>query len=176
MALVLTALPAAAGDDKRAAILARALSYDYGLKGRAGDSLTVAVLYRPGNSVSESSADVLFRLFKALEGVKVQGLSLGVTKLAYDGAEKFRAVTGMQGIDVVVVPDGMDGEVAAIREICRDKKLLSVGEKMSFLEAGLTLGVIDVDGKLTIVVNLTAAPLESVSFSSELLKLAKVIR
>ena len=173
---LLLSTAARAEDDKRAALLARAFSYDYALKERAGDSLTVAIVFKGGNSASESSADALLKAFKALEGVKVQGLPLNALKLSWDGAEKMKAAVGMHGIDVLVVCEGLDSEVGAVRDFCRMMKIMSVGETIAYVEAGLTLGVFDTGGKKTLVVNLSAAPQENVSFSSELLRLAKVIR
>lgn len=167
---------AQAADDKRAPILARALSYEYTLKNRAGDALSIAVLYKAGSSSSDAAAEAWVKAFKSFEGVKVQGLPLGVVKIGWDSADRVKGLLSAQGIDILVVADGLDTDLGAVRDLARGLKILTVGEKMSYLEDGLTLGVVDAGGKLTIVINLSSAAQEGITFSSELLKLAKVIR
>jgi hypothetical protein len=165
-----------AAQDKRVTMLTRALAYDYSLRTRARDSLVVALIYKPGSPTSEAAADSLFKSFKALNGVKVQGFSPAAVKMPFESAESLKAAVSAQGVDVVMVCEGLDAEVVAVREVCRALKVMSVGEKLSYVEAGLTIGVIEAGGKPGMVVNLGAAAAENVSFSSELLKLAKVIR
>ena len=170
------ALADSVGPDKQAVILARALAYDDNLRNRAGDSLVIAVLFKPGAGGSESAADGMVRAFKALEGVKVQNLPMHVLKLAYGSRDALHGAVGAQGIDAVYVCPGLEGDQGAIRDESRRDHILTIASREEQMNAGLSLGVFQFDGKTTITVNLPASKEEGAAFSSELLRLARVIR
>ncbi len=166
----------AAGEDRQAAILARAFSYDYSLKQRAGESVTLVLIYRAGNGGSESSADAWARGFKPLEGAKVAGVPFTVVRHAFESAEKLKGFAQEKGADILLVCDGLESDLSAIKEVSREKKLLSVATREPYLQRGLSLGVFMEGERHAIVINLSAASQEGVTFSSDLLRLAKVIR
>jgi hypothetical protein len=181
LALVVCLLPRLAhadqvSPDKQAVILARALAYDDNLRGRAGDSLVVAVIYKPGQGGSEGAADSMVRAFKALEGVKVQNLPLRVVKLAYGGKDALHGAVSSQGIDAVYVCPGLEPDQGGIRDESRRDHIITIAAREDQLNAGLSLGVFMFDGKTTITVNLPSSKEEGAAFSSELLRLARVIR
>jgi hypothetical protein len=162
--------------DKQAVILARALAYDDNLRGRAGDSLVIAIVFKPGAGASESAADGMVRAFKALEGVKVQNLPMRVVKLPYGGKDALHVAVAGQGIDAFYVCPGLEGDQGGIREESRRDHVLTIASREEQLMAGLSLGVFLFDGKTTITVNLPSSKEEGAAFSSELLRLARVIR
>jgi hypothetical protein len=160
--------------EKQAVIIARALAYDDHLRSRAGDSLVLAVLFKPGSG--EAAADAMVHAFKPLEGVKVQSLPIKIIKLAVTGKDALHAAVTSQGIDALYVCPGLEAEQAAIREESRRAHVLTIASKEEQLTAGLSLGVFVFEGKTTITVNLPASREEGAAFSSELLHLARVIR
>lgn len=162
--------------DKQAVILARALAYDDNLRGRAGDSLVIAIVFKPTAGGSESAADSMVRAFKALEGVKVQNLPLRVVKLAFGGKDALHGAVSGQGIDALYICPGLEGDQGAIRDESRRDHVLTIASREEQLTSGLSLGVFVYDGKTTITVNLPASKEEGAAFSSELLRLARVIR
>ena len=168
------AAPALAQVDRNAATLTRALAYDYNLKSRAGDSVVVAILYRQGSAESEAMADGWLRALRPLESAKIQGLPFRAVKLAWDASTK--AALTAQGVDVLLTCEGLDADTAAVRELARSRKLLTVGARQSYVEEGMSLGVFTVGDRLQIWVNLKAASEEGVSFSSDLLRLARVLK
>ena len=165
-----------AGYDRQAAIIVRALAYDYNLKERAGDSLVIAVLYKEGDGESATMADAWVKAFDSLSGVKVAGLPMSAIKMPFANAASLKAAIASKGIDVLFVSVGLDAEVGAIKDLSHALKVLTVGGKEAFVTQGLTLGVFAAADQSTIEVNLEAAGQENVSFSSDLLKHAKVIR
>jgi hypothetical protein len=166
----------AVAPDKQAVILARALAYDDNLHTRAGESLVVAVIFKAGQGGSESAADGIVRAFKAIEGVKVQNMPLHVVKIAYGGKDALHGVVSSQGIDALYVCPGLEGDQGGIREESRRDHILTIASREDQLTSGLSLGVFLFDGKTTITVNLPASKEEGAAFSSELLRLARVIR
>ena len=162
--------------DKQAVILTRALAYDKDLRARAGGSLVIAVLYRPGAAEGDSVAADVFRAFKALEGVKVQDLPISVVKLPYTGKDALKSAITAQGIDALYCCPGLEPDLSALREVSHQQHVLTLAAKEAFVQAGLSLGVFPKDGKPTIVINLAASRDEGASLASELLRLATVLR
>jgi hypothetical protein len=156
--------------------LKRAFSYENSLKQRAGDTVVLAVLYKSGNSGSEAAADAWAKAFKPADGEKIQGLPFQVIRHAYDSVDKLKAVVGEKGVDILVVCEGLESDVANIKDFSREKKVLTVGTKEPLVQRGLAIGVFVEGEKHTIVVNLPAASAEGITFSSDLLRLARLIR
>jgi len=157
-------------------ILTRALAYDGNLKNRAGPELVIAVLGKAGNGASEQAAEAMTKAFKALGSVKVQGLPLKATRIAYAGPSSLTNAIDAQGIDVLYVSSGLDGDLATLLEVARDKQVITMGGKEEYISKGASLGVFTIDAKPTIFVNLTSSKREGAAFGSDLLRLAKVIR
>jgi len=66
--------------------------------------------------------------------------------------------------------------LSEIKNVSRQRKVLTVGSHEGYLKLGLSLGVFDIGGKNTILVNLDASREEGVAFGPELLRLATVVR
>jgi hypothetical protein len=63
-----------------------------------------------------------------------------------------------------------------IKSVSRQRKVLTVASQEGHLKLGLSLGVFDIGGKNTIMVNLEASREEGAVFGPELLRLATVVR
>lgn len=162
--------------DKQAVILTRSLAYDTNLRSRAGSTLVIAVLYKPGVGDSESVAADVFRAFKALEGIKVQDLPISVVKLAYSGKEALKSAISAQGIDALYCCPSLEQELGTLREVSHQQHVLTLAAHEAFIRAGLSIGVFPNEGKATIMINLAASREEGASLSSDLLRLATVLR
>jgi hypothetical protein len=178
-ALVASATAAPADEvppPRQVLILTRALAYDGNLKARAGAELVIAVVGKPGNVASDELASTMGKAFRALGNVKVQGLAVRATQLAYKDAAGLTAAIEAQGIDVLYVCPGLDAELMGIFEATRKLKVITMASRQEYVQRGLSLGVFSIDGKPTILVNLAASKSEGAAFGSDLLRLAKVIR
>ena len=168
--------PTQVAPDKQAVILARALAYDDNLRTRAGDSLVVAVVFKAGQGGSESAADA--------HGARLQGAR------RRQGAEPAAArrqarLQRQRGAARRGVEPGHRRALRLPRARSRSGRH-SRGEPARShpdhrvargpADLGLSLGVFIFDGKTTITVNLPASKEEGAAFSSELLRLARVIR
>jgi hypothetical protein len=159
--------------EKRAVILVRALSYDANLKQRVGSELVIAVLARkPGDPCSAS----MQRGFGGLGSPKVAGVTMRLTQLVYTTAEALTAVVGQQGIDALYLCEGLEGELPAIFDLARKQHLLTMGGTEDLVTRGAALGVTFQEARPSLLVNLTAAKSVGAAFSSDLLRVARVIR
>jgi hypothetical protein len=74
------------------------------------------------------------------------------------------------------VCDGTEGDLPAIKQTTRKRKVLTVGTTNAQVTAGVSVGVLAEGGKLQIVVNLPQSREEGAAFSSDLLRVARVVR
>jgi hypothetical protein len=170
-----TAAVATGPRDKAAVIITRLFSYDYNLKARAGDAIVLAVVYKSGVPASEVSADDWVRAFTPLTSVRVADLPFRTVKLAFTDPGALAAAVRGQGIDALLICEGLQGDLSALETVSRSAKIMTVTDQETFVTRGLTVGVYPLEGKTAIAVNRRAAAAENVSFSSELLRLAHTV-
>lgn len=161
---------------KQAIFLARVIAYDGNLRGRAGPAINIAVLTKKGDKDSESMSEAILKAFTPLESATLLGLPVNVVRIFFSGREALERVVREGGIDTLYVCSGLDANLADIKNVSRQKKVLTVASQEGHLKLGLSLGVFDIGGKNTILVNLDASREEGVAFGPELLRLATVVR
>jgi hypothetical protein len=161
---------------RQAVLVMRALAYDANLKARAKDTIDIALLHRKGHPDSERMASAMARAFGALEATQVSGLPIRVSSHPFASVDALKKYFDDGGVDLVYVCRGLEVELAAITEVTRKSKVLTVGSAQEQVKKGLSLGVFEIDAKCTILLNLTASRLEGAAFTADLLRLAKVIR
>jgi hypothetical protein len=177
----LVAFPEAswAGDgspEKRAVILVRALSYDANLKDRVGDDLVIAVVGRKGNVSSEACSTGMRQGLGVLSGARVAGVPLKVMQFWYGGIEPLASAVGPQGIDALYLCEGLEGDLPAILDVAKKNQILTMCGSEEQVNRGTALGVVFIESKPTLFVNLTAAKSAGAALSSDLLRVARVIR
>jgi hypothetical protein len=161
---------------RQAIIIMRALAYDANLKSRAGDTINIAVLHKKGNAGSEQMAGLMTKAFGALVATQVAGLPIVVSRIPYGGVDALKkSITGSD-IDLIYACAGLEPDIDAIENVTHQMKVLTVGAKQEHVEKGLSLGVFEIEGKCTILLNLSASKQEGVAFAADLLRLARVIR
>ena len=161
---------------KQAIFLARVIAYDANLKQRAGSAVNIAILAKKGDKASDKMADLLVKAFRPIETATVLGLPVRVGRLEFAGRDALDRAVREGGIDTLYVCSGLDGSLDDIKRVARARKVLTLGSQESHLRQGLSLGVFEIDGRNTIVVNLEANREEGVAFGPELLRLATVVR
>jgi len=179
LAAILLSRSPNAGDlppGKQAIFLARVIAYDANLKGRAGPTVNIAVLAKKGDKESEKMSEGILKAFAPLESATLLGLAVKVVGVYFTGRESLDRAVREGGIDTLYVCSGLDANLADIKSVSRQRKVLTVGSQEGHLKLGLSLGVFEVDGKNTILVNLEASREEGIAFGPELLRLATVVR
>jgi hypothetical protein len=159
-----------------ATVLIKALSYDDKLLDRAGQEMVVAVLYRPGEEGATAEAEGWHRAFATLTSLRFRGLPFRAVKLPLGNAQRLRKAIQQQGIDALFGLEVTADDLVTIQKVARERKVSTLASREEQVTAGLSLGVFIIDGKNTLMVNLTAARAEGAVFSSTMLKLAKVIK
>jgi hypothetical protein len=161
---------------KQAVFLARVIAYDANLKARAGPAVNIAILAKKGDKESEKMSDAMVRAFMSLESATLVGLPVKAVRVYFAGREALERSVREEGIDTLYVCSGLDVGLAEIKSVSRQRKVLTVASQEGQLKLGLSLGVFDMGGKNTIMVNLDASREEGVAFGPELLRLVTVVR
>lgn len=163
--------------ERQVLVMTRALAYDDALKARVGNrELTIGILWKPGSAASEAMGVAMAKAFRTLERVRVSGLPVKVMQLAYTTAAVLEATVASHGIIVLYVCSGLENDLPAIIQLARKRKATTIGSREEHVIRGLSIGVFLVDSKPTIMVNLTASRSEGAVFSSDLLRLATVVK
>ena len=158
-----------------ATTLLRALGYDTNLRSRAGATLVLAILYRPGIVASRHERDEMATVFKELEAVTVQGLPLRALSIALNDTSLLEQAASTDEVSIFYVCAGLEDDITAIKQVSRKLKIRTAGGKASLVDNGISLAV-DADVKPSMIVNLKESREEGASFGSALLRLAKVIK
>ena len=161
---------------KQVIFLARVIAYDANLKERAGSTINIGILTQKGDKESEKMSAALLKAFMSLESATILGLSVKVSQLYYAGRESLDRAVRDQGVDTLYVCSGLDANLAEVKSVARARKVLTAGSHEGYLKLGLSLGVFEIDGKNTILVNLDASRAEGVAFGPDLLRLATVVK
>jgi hypothetical protein len=179
LAALLLGKSPSAGDlppGKQAVFLARVIAYDANLTARAGPTVNIAILAQKGDKDSEQMSEAILKAFSPLESATLLGLSVKVVRIYFASREALEHTVREGGIDTLYVCSGLDANLADIKSVSRQRKVLTVASQEGHLKLGLSLGVFDIGGKNTIMVNLDASREEGAAFGPELLRLATVVR
>jgi hypothetical protein len=161
---------------KQAVFLARIIAYDGNLKERAAGAVNIGILSRKGDKASEEMAESIIKAFAPLELATLAGLPVKLSKISFVGRDLLDKTVHDEHINTLYVCEGLDANVSDITSVARSRKALTIASQQGLLKLGLSLGVFDVDGKNTILVNLEASREEGVAFGPDLLRLATVVR
>lgn len=161
---------------KQVVFLARIIAYDANLKERAAGTVNIAILSKHGDMASEQSAESILAAFTPLGSTTLAGVPVKITKVSFVGREALDKSVRDEKIDTLYVCSGLDGNLGDITSVSRARKVLTIASQAAHLKLGLSLGVFDVDGKNTILVNLESSREEGVAFGPDLLRLATVVR
>jgi hypothetical protein len=161
---------------KQAIFLARVIAYDANLKKRAGAAVNIGVLAKKGDKDSEHVAELMVKALTPLESATLLGLPVRISRLYFSTRDALDRTVRDGGVDTLYVCNGLDANLADVKAVARARRVLTVGNQEIHLKQGLSLGVFDIDGKNTIIINLEASREEGVAFGPELLRLATVVR
>ena len=127
--------------EQQVLILSRALVYDDNFKDRVGTEVRVAILSKPGNAASETSAAAMLKAWKGVGNLKLAGLPLRVSALPWKDAASFGPGLATDAIDVLYVCPGLEANLVEILELTRKRQVITVGSREDHVKKGVSLGV-----------------------------------
>jgi hypothetical protein len=154
-------------------LLLRVLAYDRNVVKRAGKTVTIAVVYKPGDVESESiRSQMATALGEAARKVTVAGLPVKVVSLGVTG-NLDTDLSSVRPAAVYVCP-GLQDSVAGISRVTRSRAVLSFAGTERYITSGLSIGLIRRSSKAAIMVNLPSSKAEGAALDAALLRVAEV--
>jgi hypothetical protein len=167
--------PAAVPPDLQAAIFSRVLSFDRALKPRVGKTVTIGILFQPSNEDSKQDRHRMITAFDALEKT-IQELPSRLVSHGYRDARHLGAWIDEHEVDVLYVTTGFEAELAEVRSVVADKKVVTLTPVREYVEQGLAIAVVARKNRPQVVVNLPATRAVGMDLDPKVLQLSDVIK
>lgn len=153
-------------------LLRKIVKFERGFSGRVGGQVKVVVVV--GGSDGERTAS---QLGKALENVPdFAGKPAKVIVYKYTAAPALKSLVASEGAQVVYLTPGLEAELATIASVFEGVPTITVTTDGDQVEKGAVLGFELASARPKIVLNLAQAKKQGLDFSSDLFRLARLIR
>lgn len=171
-----TAQEVSATFEQQYSVLARVMTYDRNLRVRAGDTLVIGIIYQSWFGPSLDARNQLGLAidespFKRIRGLPVRYVSIDIG----DVHPSARELVSYE-VDVLYIAPVSGINIRTIAALCRENGVTSVTGVSEYLEQGVAVAIAADGLRPRIIVHLPAARAEGADFSSQLLKLAQVVR
>lgn len=143
----------------QSAFFMKILSYDRSLQSKS--EIKIGIL--AGKQQDSITSD-----FNSLAGKKIGNSSFSVSKVSF---------ANMDSVDVLYVPPGNKDNIDSISKKSQNKSILTITGVPSYVEGGISIGLgLKSNSKPEILVNMGSIKSEKHDISSQLLKLAKIVK
>ena len=155
-------------------VLLKALTFDRNLKEHRGERLTIGIVYQALYKKSLQSKNELIEAFKTIPIKEIFGYSLHVVPidLRLIGLEEAVAT---QDVSILYITPLDSYDIRKISEVSRRKGVITISGVPQYSEQGIAVTVSKKGETPQIIINLDAARAEGADFSSQLLKMAKIV-
>lgn len=163
-----------ATDDRRALAMLRVVAYDNNLIKRAGDTVTVIILY-PASEAGAADSSRWTTAFSNASKLKINGKTVVVGAIRFENARNLDRNLRDRRVAALLVCPGLTAKVPEVAALTRAHKVLSITTVEAEVASGLSVGLVPGKTRDELVVNVTAATAEGVKFDAGLLQLARTV-
>lgn len=160
----------------QAQVLIRTLAYDRALPARAGHAVGIGLLFGSAKDDSLRSQFDVREAFEGRRGMKVLGRPIFVEMHTYKDAATLSAWITDKQIDALYIVPSLLADIEAIRTVCVERHIASLGATRALVENGVAIGVISKETAPRVLVNLPAALSSGIDLDSRLLRGVEVVR
>lgn len=158
----------------QASLIAKVASFDRNFAERAGTRVVILVIRAPDDAQSAHDANALTAALQTVP--KIGNLPHEEVSLTYSGAPALAAQVRARRAAIVYFGSGFSEQIPAIKAEFSSLSVLTFGAVSDYVPGGIVLGVDLVSGRPKLLVNLTQAQKQKVSFPAAVLNLMKVYR
>jgi len=151
------------------------LTFDWNLKARVGNEIVVGIVYQSKFRASLNVKDKMMNQATEYAIKKIENIPIRYISVDLDEVNLVDAISSNK-IDIIYVAPVRALGMGIITDLSRTQKILTLTGVPDYVESGISVGIGIRGEKPLIIINLPAAKAEGVDFSSQLLKLAKVIK
>jgi len=156
-------------------ILSRILVFDRQLQERAGDEIVIGIVYQQRFRASRSAKDEVVAILDDGRVEQINGIPVRYVLVDLEPGIALVDVVRGHEIDLLYVAPLRAFDIRFITALSRDAKILTYSGVPEYVNQGISVGLDTRGGRPEILVNTVAAAEEGADFSSELLKLARII-
>lgn len=156
-------------------LLLKILTFDRNLKSRVGAELVLGVVYQGKYKASEQAKNLFIRQLQQSAINRVEGIPIRPTTIDLDQSDLGAFITA-EKVDLLYILPLRAYDLAQISQTSSSYKVLTLTGVPAYVEAGMAVGIGVKGDRPQIIINLSAAKKAGADFSSQILKLAKVIQ
>jgi len=156
-------------------LLLKILSADRQLRERAGDELVIAVFYQPRYNASVEAMETLLKEADRPIDPPIPDQPIRLVPVPLEGEPNWDSLLSALEVDVCYLAPLRATGLAPILSATRARKIVTCTGVPEYVESGVTVAFGAKAGKPQIIINLESARAEGADFTSQLLKLARII-
>jgi hypothetical protein len=141
----------------------------------ADSVLTFAILYQSNNKQSLTTRDELMNIIAKSPKFTVGKYPVKFIDIDLDRLGDIAGEFAARKVDIAYITPLRAVKIEDLSAACNKQSVLTFTGITSYLEEGLAVSIANRGGKPQIVINLPAAKAEKVNFSSQILKLARIM-
>lgn len=158
------------------ALFFKILSYDRNLKARVGNEIVIGIVYERDFRKSLRVKEELVNLLNNASAKKLQGIPIQYVSIEISDKTDLTSIISQNHVDILYISPVHGAAIRKIRAASRAKQILTLTGVPDYVESGVAVGIGIKGSKPLIIINLPASKAQGADFTSQLLKLAKVIK
>ena len=156
-------------------LFSKILTYDRNLESRVGSEIVFGIIYQSKFRLSKNIKNELVKVIEETNKMKIGDIPFRHILIDFDKNDLASAILNNK-VDILYIAPLRAVSIDTIAAISRTEQIMTLTGVPEYCESGLAVGIEQKGGKPSIIVNLTAALAEGAKFSSQLLRLAKIIK
>ncbi len=156
-------------------IFLKVLSFDRNLRKRVGDEIVLGIVFQAKFRKSLNVKNQAEKFLEQLTGNKIGDIPLRIVPLALDDMAGLKTAFLKEKVAILYITPLRAVDIKNLVFVCRSFHITTLTGVPEYCEAGVAVSVGAKGGSPLIIINQDAAETEGADFSSQLLKLAKII-
>lgn len=180
--LALLLLPAAARAeqlpvpiDVQYQLLTKIMSFDRNFGRRITNEVVIGVLYQRSSPESRAVMAEWISVVNRISAPNFQGVRARTVPIEWTDEKTLRAALERESINILYVSPVDETLIAAVVSLCQERRVTTVSGVPDYVIKGIALGFDLREDKAEILINLKSARAEGANFSSNLLRLVRVM-
>lgn len=143
---------------------------------KEGNSIEGCIIYQKKHRLSSELKSQVLSFFEENKNLKELGnIKINFHILSIENENTLDNYLGSKKVDIVIVTPLRAVDIEQLAKVTRKHKVLSFSFIPEYIESGLSVGVGSKAERPQILINLKASKEEGVDFSSQLLKLSRIV-
>jgi len=162
--------------DVQVPLFLKILTFDRKLKERFGDEIVLGIVYQEKFRKSLNTKNRFVNRLKKLPEKNIADIPFRYVSVPLTTLSQFKTALAKKKVDIIYITPLRAVAVGPLAAVSRSLGITSLTGVPGYCESGIAVSIGSKGGSPLIIINLPGALSEGADFSSQLLKLAKVIK